>query len=560
MSGQKHIINRQVLELTFRDKENVWAVQNKTSALVKEKLHPELDKLFTRLSNDEEIVRIDKLVVDLGTIQENGLEQVFVETAIRKISEQVNSLIAKGKSSATQETEQKNKADDRDLLITNKLNDYLDQFLFFLKNGYFPWWHEIPGTEKFSPQSLSRNIFKEILNVDNDLLRNTFLPLLKNQNVRKRLIYQYNHSYLYELLKKLNVGLLQNLSAQLRILQNCSGSVFPEKKLSASFYEFALQYFENEQFLKSSDEQVIFLKKMLDLSLAGYSAVEKENKLALIIQSSQINHPGFQQEDFEIVVIATIQSAAELPFVSQHLNEIILNVHAKSGVAIDFWINEFARISQKKVAGENRQKQELTDNSEILSAEKTAVLGKKKVKESFSPFPQKVQEDAETILVSNAGLVILHPFLKFFFEGLGLLNSELQFKNTESVFKAIHLLLFIATGEEIAEETDLVLNKILCGVEISEPVPQSVQLSEEEKEECIFLMKTVLERWEALRTGNPAALRDTYLRREGILKRTGSSWNLVIERNTFDIMLERLPWSVSLVKLPWCEEILYVEW
>ena len=73
-------------------------------------------------------------------------------------------------------------------------------------------------------------------------------------------------------------------------------------------------------------------------------------------------------------------------------------------------------------------------------------------------------------------------------------------------------------------------------------------------------MKTVLERWEALRTGNTAALRETYLCREGILKRAGQSWNLLIERNTFDIMLEKLPWSVSLVKLPWCEEILYVEW
>lgn len=560
MSGQKHIINRHVLELTIHDKENVWAVQNKTSALVKEKLHPELDKLFNRLTSDDEIVRIDKLVIDLGTIQENSLEEVFVETAIRKISQQVNSLIAEGKSSATQKLEQKNKADGRDLLITNKLSDYLDQFLFFLKNGYFPWWHENPGAEKFSPQSLSRNIFKEILNVDNDLLKNTFLPLLKNQKVRKRLIYQYNHSYLYELLKKLNAGLLQNLSAQLRILQHCSGSVLPEKNLTACFYEISLQYFVNEQFLKSSDEQVVFLKKMLDLSFAGYSAVDKESKLAEIIQSSQINRPGFQQSDVENVMIAAIQIAAELPFFSQHLNEVILNIHAKSGAAIDFWINEFARISQEKVAGENSSKQELTESTGNLDNKKAAGLEMKKMKESFSPFPQKTSEDAETIVVSNAGLVILHPFLKFFFEGLGLLNSALQFKNNDSVFKAIHLLQFIATGEEIAEETDLVLNKILCGLDISEPVPQSVQLSEEEKEECIFLIKTVLERWEALRTGNPAALRDTYLRREGILKRAGQSWNLLLERNTFDIMLERLPWSVSLVKLPWCEEILYVEW
>lgn len=560
MSGQKHIINRHVLELTIRDKEIVWGVQNKTSALVKEKLHPELDKLFNRLTSDDEIVRIDKLVIDLGTIQDNSLEEVFVETAIRKISQQVNSLIAEGKSSATQELEKKNKADGRDLLITNKLSDYLDQFLFFLKNGYFPWWHENPGAEKFSPQSLSRNIFKEILNVDNDLLKNTFLPLLKNQKVRKRLIYQYNHSYLYELLKKLNAGLLQNLSAQLRILLRCSGSVFPEKNLTVCFYEVTLQYFVNEQFLRSSDEQVVFLKKMLDLSLTGYSADEKESKLVEIIQSSQINRPGFQQRDVENVMIAAIQVAAELPFFSQHLNEVILNVHAKSGAAIDFWINEFARISQEKVAGENSSKQELTESKDTLDNKKTAGLEMKKMKESFSPFPQKTSEDAETIVVSNAGLVILHPFLKFFFEGLGLLNSELQFKNADAIFKAIHLLQFIATGEETAEETDLVLNKILCGLEISEPVPQSFQLSEEEKEECIFLIKTVLDRWEALRTGNPAALRDTYLRREGILKRAGQSWNLLIERNTFDIMLERLPWSVSLVKLPWCKEILYVEW
>lgn len=560
MSGQKHIINRHVLELTFRDKENVWTVQNKTSALVKEKLHPELDKLFTRLSNDEEIVRIDKLVVDLGTIQENSLEQVFVETAIRKISEQVNSLIAKGKSSATQETEQKNKAGDRDLLITNKLNDYLDQFLFFLKNGYFPWWHEILGTEKFSPQSLSKNIFKEILNIDSNFLKNTFLPLLKNQKVRKRLIFQYNNSYLYELLKKLNFGLLKNLSAQFRILQRCSGNVFSEKELSACFYEVALQYFGSEQFLINNDQKIAFVKKVLDLSLAGYSAIEKENKLAEVIQLSQTHKNGLKQKDIDIVLIAAIQVAAELPFVSQHLNEVILNIRAKSGAAIDFWINEFARISQKKIEGENSNKQEFKNSAETLNSGNAAGLEKEKVIDSFRLFPQKPPEDAETIVVSNAGLVILHPFLKFFFKGLGLLNSELQFKNTDSVFKAIRLLQFIATGEETAEETDLVLNKILCGVDISEPVPKSVHLSEEEKEECIFLLKTVLERWEALRTGNPAALRDTYLRREGILKRAGASWNLVIERNTFDIMLERLPWTVSLVKLPWCEEILYVEW
>ena len=99
------------------------------------------------------------------------------------------------------------------------------------------------------------------------------------------------------------------------------------------------------------------------------------------------------------------------------------------------------------------------------------------------------------------------------------------------------------------------------------PNPQSAiameeykYFSDEEKEECLYLTKTVLERWEALKTSNPAALRETYLQREGILKQSGQSWTLSIERNTFDVMLEKLPWSISLISLPWSPQILYVEW
>ncbi len=109
-------------------------------------------------------------------------------------------------------------------------------------------------------------------------------------------------------------------------------------------------------------------------------------------------------------------------------------------------------------------------------------------------------------------------------------------------------------------ENDLPLNKILCGIEINEPVPKILQLSKMEKEECINLIITVLERWDALKTRNPAALRDTYLQREGILKQSGQTWNLTIERNSFDVMLEKLPWSINLIKLPWLSQILYVEW
>jgi hypothetical protein len=143
---------------------------------------------------------------------------------------------------------------------------------------------------------------------------------------------------------------------------------------------------------------------------------------------------------------------------------------------------------------------------------------------------------------------------------LHLLDEELQFKSREDAFKAVHLLQYIATGREVAPEYEMVLHKILCGLQVWEPVPKDFPLLDEEKEECVHLIKMVLERWEALKTSRPEALRDTYIRRDGILKQGGQGWNLMIERHTFDIMLEKLPWAISIIKFPWSSKILYVEW
>jgi len=63
-----------------------------------------------------------------------------------------------------------------------------------------------------------------------------------------------------------------------------------------------------------------------------------------------------------------------------------------------------------------------------------------------------------------------------------------------------------------------------------------------------------------VKTRNPEALRETYLRREGVLNKGAQGWNLRVERNAFDVMLDKLPWGISIIKLPWCSEILYIEW
>jgi hypothetical protein len=68
LNEQKHIINRQVLELTIPERGRTQFIQNKTSEIVRQKLHPALDAVFSNLVDEDEIIRIDKLVIDIGTM------------------------------------------------------------------------------------------------------------------------------------------------------------------------------------------------------------------------------------------------------------------------------------------------------------------------------------------------------------------------------------------------------------------------------------------------------------------------------------------------------------
>jgi hypothetical protein len=177
-----------------------------------------------------------------------------------------------------------------------------------------------------------------------------------------------------------------------------------------------------------------------------------------------------------------------------------------------------------------------------------------------SLFPNRKFElpDGEDVMIYNAGLVILHPFLKFFFEGLELMKNN-QFVDQESRHKAVHLLQYMVTQEKQTTEDQLILNKLLCGIHPTEPVPLSVNLTDDDLDECDNLLKAVLKQWTALRSDLPEAIRSTFLNREGILIRN-SGWTLKVKRNTLDILLDRLPWGISLIKLPWNPEIIYVEW
>ena len=162
------------------------------------------------------------------------------------------------------------------------------------------------------------------------------------------------------------------------------------------------------------------------------------------------------------------------------------------------------------------------------------------------------------LFVDNAGLILIHPFLKHFFKQAGLLSEDE--KSLTDPFLAVHLLHFIATGREQDFEHTLLFEKYLVGLPFEEIVPRNIQISDNLKSEVASLLEAVKENWEPLRETSNQGLQETFLVRSGKLMNLSEHPRLVIERKTVDILLEKLPWSMSLVHFPWIDKLLYVEW
>jgi hypothetical protein len=163
----------------------------------------------------------------------------------------------------------------------------------------------------------------------------------------------------------------------------------------------------------------------------------------------------------------------------------------------------------------------------------------------------------EGVYVECAGLVLLHPFLPRFFEALGI-AADGKILQPE---RALCLLHYLATGQDIAPEYALILPKLLCNVPLETPAEVDVGLTAAEMEESTALLEAVIGHWDALRSTSPDGLRGTFLVRPGKLsERNDGDHLLQVETQSFDILLDRLPWGIGVIKLPWMEKMLWVEW
>lgn len=369
----------------------------------------------------------------------------------------------------------------------------LEALCFYLKRGYLPWWALDKEASAF--RDAVRSFLEEQMSTS---VAEQLMPLLRDGDALHRFISLAAESGLDSFLSVLPVfreGRWRELRESLMVLLESAG--------------------------KDSDQTLSFrtmLRMVLEI-LAAMPAPQEASYTDFLHRLIRLLHrEGLSVEALRAVRLPSPEWAA------------LLDQNHAPGVAIP--------------------------DSESASADMSIQQASPDAPQAVPLPPEERIEEDERILIRNAGLVIIAPFLPAFFKNLGLLHKD----KVREPSRAVALLRYLCTGAYECEELELVLEKILCGMPLQESVEIPLVLSEEEKEEAESLLRSVIEHWDRLRSTSPDGLRHNFLQREGRLMFRKSQWELTVQKETHDILLDYLPWSVSMIKLPWMKELLIVKW
>jgi hypothetical protein len=167
---------------------------------------------------------------------------------------------------------------------------------------------------------------------------------------------------------------------------------------------------------------------------------------------------------------------------------------------------------------------------------------------------------ADLLYIKNAGLALLHPFLFPLFQKLGFLN-ERKWKSKQWQHRAVLITQYLVRFENTIDESDLLFNKLLCGVPQTTPIATDWTINPEEEQQCRSLLESVIEHWKILKNTSPEGLQHSFIQREGKLsKQKNGSYQLVVSQIGVDVLLHQLPWGLGMFKTEWMEHFIDCIW
>lgn len=166
---------------------------------------------------------------------------------------------------------------------------------------------------------------------------------------------------------------------------------------------------------------------------------------------------------------------------------------------------------------------------------------------------------SEQFQLRNAGIVLLHPFLTSLFSRLGLLDNG-QFFDDNTRIKAVYLMCYSVYGTLSLLDSNLILLKVLAGLDLTVSLPPISEIGDNEKETIGIMLSAVINHWTSIGNTSVEGLRESFLQREGKLEDKEDYYELNVDNKAYDILLQCIPWNFSIIKFPWMAKTIRVNW
>lgn len=549
MTKNKHSIQKVFLEIDTNSMLMANSIKNNMAMFIKNELVPILEKQFNLIeNNDTQTIQIEKLELSIQINTEKNAS-IFSNSSTKiefknQIEKEINKTINELKSNSIQ-SEEKNSVFNR---ISTEEKE-IKTLLYFIEYGSMPWWigknDELNSLEKINPIEIQKPNFKH-----------PFRKLIQLKKIQKRVINQFSNTTIAVLAASL------------------SNTVVNEKKIAKNSL---LKLINNQSFeYKTSFWQAIF--ELLN-----------EGKLISIVQLYHHYSPLFQSN--KITFTLFIQNLKSLFLIDLDEDECLATykkqfIKEKSKSTTKPKENEDEKQYDSEIKVNNSNSKEDQNSIEVNITNQNSTEEEKpsqnsievdlpsqnltevttsiqsKAESNQQNLSEEIQENfiknqPKSIYVQNAGLILLHPFLKQLLKSCDLLGENNIIINKEL---AAHILHYAATKRENDYEYALIFEKFLCGIPLQQSIQREIKIEEKHKQNVEEMLLAVLQHWSALKNTSIDILRSEFLQREGKLDCSESNPKLTIERKTQDLLLEKIPWNINIVKIPWMEKLMYTQW
>ncbi|WP_337965497.1 contractile injection system tape measure protein [uncultured Flavobacterium sp.] len=578
LNSNKHIINKVFLEINTNSKEKGYYLKDNIDAFLQQEIFKVLENYFDELDskNPSHSIQLDKLNIDIAINQNLNFED-FKEQILNKITKQVEEVFEKEDSNNIEGYK-----------VIKPQEKEIESFFYFLETGTNAWWTTLDHNFKI----VDDHVFGEILNDESFSFK--WKNTVRKPIARTRFIKQFNDEQIVTIIKKGILLKKNSADGNSKIIRIEAIKKQIETRISKN------QLIPNQRFLMW--EIVIFslletsdliLKQKLFRLICNVFEFHKKNNF---LQHTELFLKEIENQienQNELKLLANLN--ATILYIEKKLDKIILK--GKESEKETFQKNQAQIKPETESETKNKTKieaeieaEKISENKEtttpdpdfisIKNKEETVLNNEKNIESISNDSEEKMPNNDEKVIdkkelsldkkenileadisglyVENAGLMLIHPFLKSLFVNCKLLDKDNTINDPEV---ATHLLHYVATGQEQDYENAMTFEKFLCNIPIDEPIERNIILSEEMKKEASEMLQAVLDNWDIMKKSSAELLQNEFLQRPGKLSVIGDeNPTIIIERKTQDVLLDKLSWNLSIIKLAWKKRIIYVNW